>query len=118
VYEQYLPALILLLVALATAGGLIALSTVAGRVAGSRTKRYPYECGSTLIDKGPRRISIKFYLVAMMFILFDIEAAFLYPWAVLFRDLGYPGFLEMMLFITILVVGYVFIWRRGAFDWE
>ena len=116
--QQYLPALILLLVALTTAAGLIALSTIAGRVVGSRTKKYPYECGSTLIDKGRHRISIKFYLVAMMFILFDIEAAFLYPWAVLFRDLGFPGFVEMMLFITILVVGYVFIWRRGAFDWE
>ena len=117
-FEQYLPALILFLVALATAGGLIGVSHIAGRVVGSRTKQYPYECGSQLIDTGRKRIAIKFYVVAMMFILFDIEAAFLFPWAVLFRDLGFPGFIEMMLFISILVVGYVYIWRRGAFDWE
>lgn len=116
--EQYLPAFILFAVALATAGGLIALSSVAGRVAGSRTKTYPYECGSPLLDKGRKRISVKFYLVAMMFILFDIEIAFLYPWAVLFRDLGFPGFIEMLIFLTILIIGYAFIWRRGAFEWE
>src|SRR5262245_33820236 len=111
-------ALLLLLVAAVTAAGLIAVSHMAGRVAGSRTKTYPYECGSVLLDKEPRRIPIKFYLVAMMFILFDIEAAFLYPWAVLFRGLGFAGFVEMMVFIGVLVVGYVYIWRRGAFRWE
>jgi NADH-quinone oxidoreductase subunit A len=118
VHEQYVPALILFLVALSTAVVLIAISHLAGRVARSRTKTYPYECGVALLDKGGKRISIKFYVVAMMFILFDIEAAFMFPWAVLFRDLGFPGFVEMMLFISILVVGYIFIWRRGAFNWE
>jgi NADH-quinone oxidoreductase subunit A len=118
VLEQYLPAFILLAVALATAAGMIALSHLAGHVSGSRTKTYPYECGSPLLDKGRKRISVKFYLVAMMFILFDIEVAFLYPWAVLFRDLGFPGLVEMLVFLTILIVGYAFIWRRGAFDWE
>jgi len=118
VLDQYQQALILFAVALATAAGLLGVSWVAGRVSGSRTKGYPYECGSLLIDTGRRRIAIKFYLVAMMFILFDIEAAFLYPWAVLFRDLGWPGFVEMMLFFAILIVGYIYIWRRGAFRWE
>lgn len=105
-------------VALATAVGLVTLSYFAGRVKRSHTKTYPYECGSVLIDQGRRRISIKFYVVAMMFILFDIEAAFLYPWAVMFRQLGVYGFAEMMVFLFILVVGYIFIWRRGAFAWE
>jgi len=118
VLEQYSHAFILLLVAVVTAVGLVILSQIAGRVARSRTKMYPYECGSVLLDKERRRISIKFYLVAMMFILFDIEAAYLYPWAVLFRDLGLAGFVEMMVFIAVLVVGYVYIWRRGAFRWE
>jgi len=118
VFEQYQPAFILLLVALSTAAGIVTLSHVAGKVVGSRTRTTAYECGSPLIDRHRRRISVKFYLVAMMFILFDIEAAFLYPWAVLFRDLGFPGFLEMLVFIAILLVGYAFIWRRGAFDWE
>ena len=116
--DQYAQAFILLAVAAVTAVGLLAVSNLAGRVRGSRTKTYPYECGSILIDKSPKRIPIKFYLVAMMFILFDIEAAFLYPWAVMFRRLGYPGFIEMMVFLLVLVVGYVYIWRRGAFTWE
>jgi len=118
VYDQYLQALILLLVAASAAAGLIALSHMVGRVTGSRTKTYPYECGSPLLDKEPKRVNLKFYLVAMMFILFDIEAAFLYPWAVSFRALGFAGFVEMMVFIGVLVVGYVYIWRRGAFRWE
>ena len=117
-FEQYSYAFILLLVAVVTAVGMIILSQIAGRVAKSRTKLYPYECGSVLLDKERRRVPIKFYLVAMMFILFDIEAAYLYPWAVLFRDLGIAGFIEMMVFIAVLVVGYVYIWRRGAFTWE
>ena len=117
-FDQYLQALLLLLVAAVTAAALIAISHLAGRVARSRTKGYSYECGSVLIDKGRKRISIKFYLVAMVFILFDIEAAFLYPWAITFRQLGVAGFVEMMVFLFVLVVGYVFIWRRGAFDWE
>ena len=117
-HDQYLQALILMVVAAVTAVGLLALSRLAGRVKGSTTKLYPYECGSLLIDNASKRISIKFYLVAMMFILFDIEAAYLYPWAVLFRDLGFPGFVEMMLFLAVLLVGYVYIWRRGAFTWE
>lgn len=117
-FEQYLQALILLGVALATAFGLMVISHLAGRVRGSRTKTYPYECGSLLIDTARKRVSIKFYLVAMMFILFDIEAAYLYPWAVMFRRLGFAGFVEMMLFLFVLVVGYVYIWRRGAFTWE
>lgn len=118
-FGQYMQALLLLLVAAVTAAGLIVLSHLAGRLAGGpRTKTYPYECGSVLLDDKPRRINIKFYLVAMMFILFDIEAAFLYPWAVSFRALGFAGFVEMMVFIGVLVVGYVYIWRRGAFRWE
>ncbi|MFQ5702379.1 MAG: NADH-quinone oxidoreductase subunit A [Acidobacteriota bacterium] len=116
--EQYLPAFILLLVAAVTSAALIGISYLAGRVAGSRTKTYPYECGMPLIDKGRKRIAIKFYVIAMMFILFDIEAAFLFPWAILFRDLGFPGFIEMVVFLSVLIVGYIFIWRRGAFDWE
>ena len=117
-FDQYAYAFILLGVAFAAGAGVIVLSTLVGRVTRSRTRRSPYECGSVLIDKGRKRIAIKFYLIAMMFILFDIEAAYLYPWAVTFRGLGYAGFAEMMVFIFVLVVGYAFIWRRGAFNWE
>ncbi len=117
-FDQYANAFILLGVALTAAAGVIILSHLVGRVTSSRTRRSPYECGSVLIDKGRKRISIKFYLIAMMFILFDIEAAYLYPWAVTFRGLGIAGFAEMMVFIFVLVVGYAYIWRRGAFRWE
>ena len=117
-FGQYEQALILLAVAAAAALGLIAVSHMVGRVAHSRTKTYPYECGSLLLDTGRKRIHIRFYLIAMMFILFDIEATYLYPWAVLFRGLGWAGFAEMLVFISVLIVGYIYIWRRGAFTWE
>jgi len=118
VFNQYVNAFILLGVAFAAAAGVIVMSHLLGRVTASRTRTSPYECGSVLIDKSRKRIAIKFYLVAMMFILFDIEAAYLYPWAVTFRQLGVAGFAEMMVFIFVLIVGYAFIWRRGAFTWE
>ena len=117
-FEQYFQALILLAVAAGTAGALIVVSHLAGRVTGSRTKTYPYECGSLLLDTSHKRINIRFYVIAMIFILFDIEVAFLYPWAVLFRGLGMAGFIEMLVFISVLLVGYVYIWRRGALNWE
>ena len=81
-------------------------------------KLQPYECGMTPVGSARVRFSIKFYLVAMLFILFDIEAIFLYPWAVVHRWLGWFGVIEMGIFILILMVGYVYIWKRGAFRWE
>ncbi len=83
-----------------------------------RVKTQPYECGITPTGEARARFSIKFYLVAMLFILFDIEAIFLYPWATVHRWLGIFGLIEMAIFVAILVVGYVYIWKRGAFEWE
>jgi NADH-quinone oxidoreductase subunit A len=116
--DSFLPALMLLIAAAALAFGMIGLSHLMGHVGKSRVKLSSYECGVPVIDTARKRASIRFYIVAMLFILFDIEAAFLYPWAVMFRGLGFPGFLEMMVFLFVLVVGYVYIWRRGAFTWE
>ena len=116
--DSTLPALMLLVAAAATAFGMIAVSHLLGRVRTSRTKLSTYECGIPVIDSARKRASIRFYVVAMLFILFDIEAAFLYPWAVLFRRMGFFGFAEMLVFLGVLVVGYVYCWRRGGLEWE
>ena len=81
-------------------------------------KLAPYECGCEPVGSARERFSIKFYLIAMLFILFDIEAVFLYPWAVLFKRLGVFGLMEMGVFIAILFVGYVYVWKKGALEWE
>ncbi|HEY7449516.1 MAG TPA: NADH-quinone oxidoreductase subunit A [Vicinamibacterales bacterium] len=81
-------------------------------------KLAPYECGMPPVGDARERQSIKFYLVAMVFLLFDIEVAFLYPWAMALRSLGWTGFLQIVLFFAILLAGYVYIWRKGALDWQ
>ncbi|HZE88924.1 MAG TPA: NADH-quinone oxidoreductase subunit A [Verrucomicrobiae bacterium] len=116
--DSFLPAMMLLGVAAAMAFGMIGISHLFGFVKNSRVKLNPYECGIPVVDTARKRASIRFYVVAMLFILFDIEAAFLYPWAVLFRRMGLFGFTEMLLFLGVLVVGYVYCWRRGGLEWE
>ena len=82
------------------------------------TKLAPYECGMNPIGTARERFSVKFYLVAMLFLLFDIEAVFLFPWAVVYRDLKLFGFIEMLLFILAILAGYVYAWKKGALEWE
>jgi NADH-quinone oxidoreductase subunit A len=80
-------------------------------------KSAPYECGMPAVGDARERQSVKFYLVAMIFLLFDIEVAFLYPWAMALRHLGWNGFIQVVLFMTLLLAGYVYVWRKGALDW-
>jgi len=80
-------------------------------------KMAPYECGMPAVGDARERMSVKFYLVAMIFLLFDIEVAFLYPWAMALRELGWPGFVQVVLFMALLLAGYVYVWRKGALDW-
>ena len=80
-------------------------------------KLAPYECGMPPVGDARERQSVKYYLVAMIFLLFDIEVAFLYPWAMALRDLGWSGFLQVLLFMALLLTGYVYVWRKGALDW-
>jgi len=80
-------------------------------------KSAPYECGMPSVGDARERMSVKFYLVAMIFLLFDIEVAFLYPWAMALRELGWPGFIQVVLFMVLLLAGYVYVWRKGALDW-
>src|SRR5215471_20844385 len=116
--HSYVPLLIHRIVASILAGALITLSTVIGWRRPNKAKQQPYECGITPTGDAREPFSVKFYLVAMVFILFDVEAIFLYPWAYVFRSLGWYGFLEMMIYIAILLVGYFYLWKKGALDWH
>jgi len=116
--SQYVPALIMLILAAATAAGMIVATTLIGPKKVFPEKLEPFECGESPIVSSKLRFSVKFYLVALFFVIFDIEAVFVYPWAVLFKDLGMFGFVEMMVFLSILVVGLIYVWKRGALEWE
>jgi NADH-quinone oxidoreductase subunit A len=115
--ESYVPVLIQAIVALVLAGALSTLSVVLGRHMKSPQKDTPYECGIVPTGDARDRFSVKFYLVAMIFILLDIEAVFLYPWAVVYRKLKMFGFVEMLLFVALVLVGYFYVWKKGALDW-
>jgi NADH-quinone oxidoreductase subunit A len=111
---------IALMVVLSTVVALIAiwLGTLFGPKKESAAKSMPYESGMNPYGEGTRRMPIRFYLVAVLFILFDIEVVFFLPWAVVFRQLGLFGLIEMVIFIVILLVGYVYAWKKGALEWE
>jgi len=121
-FARYLPLLIHVCIALGIATGMILLSTILGKRRASRAKFQQYECGIAPTGDAGGRFSVKFYLVAMLFILFDVEAIFLYPWAVVFRDLsksfGMFGFWEMVVYIGIVLVGFFYIWKKGVLDWN
>ncbi len=110
---------IVLMIAIGAAFALVSvlLSSVLGPRNPSPEKSAPYECGMPPVGDARERQSVKFYLVAMIFLLFDIEAAFLYPWAMALRDLGWPGFVQIVLFMGLLLTGYIYVWRKGALDW-
>ena len=115
---DYLPILILLVISTLLAALVIFLSSFLGPRRPTRRKLEPYESGMTPLGQAQRRMPVKFYLVAVMFILFDIEVIFFYPWAVTFRQLGLFGFIEMLVFVGILLIGYVYAWKKGALEWE
>jgi NADH-quinone oxidoreductase subunit A len=119
---DYLPLLIFFGIALAFGVFVVIASYLVGQHKPTPTKMAPYECGVATVGTSRRRIPIRYYLVAMLFLLFDIEIVFIYPWAVVFRDLkgalGILIFFEMLVFIGILIAAYVYIWKRGALEWE
>jgi NADH-quinone oxidoreductase subunit A len=116
--ETWFPVLIQILIALAVAGAMIGLSALLGRRVKDAVKSSPYESGMQPVGNARGRFSVKFYLVAMVFILFDIEAIFLYPWAVVFRQLKLFAFFEMLLFIVLVLCGFYYIWKKGVLDWS
>ena len=115
--QAYAPLLIHSLIAMGLAGLLLFVSSAIGRRRPSRTKSQAYECGVTPTGDAREPFSVKFYLVAMVFILFDVEAVFLYPWAFVYRELRWFGFTEMLLYIAVLLAGYIYLWKKGALDW-
>jgi NADH-quinone oxidoreductase subunit A len=121
-FARYLPLLIHFLIAGALASGMVLLSWIIGYRRPTRAKMSPYECGMTPVGDARERFSVKFYMVAMLFILFDVEAVFLYPWAIILKDLkkmgqGLFGISEMFVYIGIVLVGFWYIWKKGALDW-
>lgn len=116
--NEYLPILILFLINIAFAVGIVIFSHFVGSRKSSPEKLSPYESGVPPVGDARIRFSVRFYLIAILFIVFDIEVVFMYPWAVIFKKLGLFGFLEMSVFIGILLIGYIYIWKKGALKWE
>jgi NADH-quinone oxidoreductase subunit A len=116
--EGFWPILLMIGLGAGFAGGNLVLSQFLGPSNPSPEKSAPYECGMPAVGDARDRQSVKFYLVAMIFLLFDIEVAFLYPWAIAFRDLGMTGYIQVVTFFALLVTGYIYVWRKGAFDWS
>ena len=118
VLASYFPILVFIAVA-----ALIGVALVGGSLLAARQKPYPekvsaYECGFEAFDDARRRFDVRFYLVAILFIIFDLEVAFLFPWAVSLSEIGLFGFFSMLVFLAVLTVGFIYEWRKGALDWE
>ena len=113
----WLGILIMMGLAMGFAGVMIGLGLLLGPRNPTPEKMAPYECGMPAVGDARERQSVKFYLVAMIFLLFDIEVAFLYPWAMALRDLGWAGLVQIVTFLLILSVGYAYVWRKGVLDW-
>src|SRR6478672_9090726 len=121
-FARYLPFLIHMIMAGGIAGAIVLLSWLIGQRKPTRAKLSPYECGMTPVGDSRQRFSVKFYMVAMLFILFDVEAVFIYPWAVILKELkavgqGFFGLTEMLVYIGIFLVGFFYVWKKGVLDW-
>ncbi|MFP6780376.1 MAG: NADH-quinone oxidoreductase subunit A [Gammaproteobacteria bacterium] len=120
--ELYLPILIFVIVALAIGGGSLAASYGVGTILNIRVpdeeKSSPYECGFEAFEDARMKFDVRYYLVAILFIIFDLEIAFLFPWAVVLDEIGLFGFYAMMIFLGLLVVGFIYEWKKGALEWE
>jgi len=115
---DYLPIAVLLVISIILAFLVVGVGHLFGPRRPTPRKQAPYESGMRPIGPAMRRMPVRFYLVAVLFILFDIEVIFFLPWAVTFRSLGLFGFIEMLVFVAILLVGYVWVWKKGALEWE
>ena len=115
---NYVAILTLFLLSATIAAVMFTLATVLGPKQMNTRKALPFECGNKPLGPSMKRASVKFYVVALLFIAFDIEAVFLFPWAVVFRDLGWAGFWTAFTFVAILGLGLVYVWRKGALDWD
>jgi NADH-quinone oxidoreductase subunit A len=117
-FQSYIAVLLLLGVLILMAGGMLLLSYLLGTHRPTRAKLAPYECGVAPTGDAAHRFNVKFYMVAMLFILFDVEVVFLYPWAVVFHQLRMFGFLEMLSFLALVLPGFIYLWKKGVLDWS
>ena len=115
---NYFPVLIFILIGLIAGVAFLALGTILGPKRHTAAKDTPFECGFDAFENARMRFDVRYYLVAILFILFDLEAAFMFPWAVVFKDLGAFGFWSMFVFIVVLTIGFVYEWKKGALEWE
>lgn len=115
---EYLGVLLLFIMAVGAIAGMMIATSIVGPKKIFADKIEPFECGESPIVSPKQRFSVKFYVVAVLFLLFDIEVVFLYPWAALFRKLGLFGYIEMLIFILILGIGLLYVWKKGALEWE
>ena len=116
--SQYLPVLLFILVGLAIGAICLGMGNLLRPHKPDLAKNSPYECGFEAFEDARMKFDVRYYLVAILFILFDLEIAFLFPWAVALKDVGVAGFVAVLIFLTILVVGFVYEWKKGALDWE
>ncbi len=116
--REYLPILIFIVVAGGISVALVAASLIVGRQKPDSEKLSPYECGFDAFDDARRQFDVRFYLVSLLFIIFDLEVAFLFPWAVSLGNIGLFGFWSMMLFLGVLTIGFIYEWKKGALEWE
>ena len=115
---NYFPILVLLAMAMGTAIVMMVASYLVGPKRPYAEKRAQYECGFSPLARVRMPFDVRFYLMSILFVVFDIEAAFLFPWAVAFKEIGIVGFIEMVLFLLVLLVGYAYVWKKGALEWE
>jgi len=118
VLENYFPILLFIVIALVFGGIMVAAGAVLGPYRPDSEKLSPYECGFEAFEDARMKFDVRYYLIAILFILFDLEIAFLFPWAVTLTEIGSLGFWSMMIFLAILVVGFIYEWRKGALEWE
>lgn len=115
---KYSSLVFLLLLSVFIPAALVGIASLTSRAKPTQAKDLPFECGVEPVGEARRRFSVKFFLVALLFLIFDVETIFVFPWAVLFRRLGLFGFIEMTVFLLILLLGLVYVWRKGALEWE
>lgn len=115
---KYSSLLFLLLLSVMIPAAMVGIASLTGPKRPTTTKDMPFECGVDPVGDSRRRFSVKFFLVALLFLVFDVETIFIFPWAVLFRKLGLFGFIEMGVFLLILLLGFVYVWKKGALEWE
>jgi NADH-quinone oxidoreductase subunit A len=116
--DNYIPVLIFIVVGLGLGAMMIMMGAMLGPQRPDSAKQSPYECGFEAFEDSRMKFDVRYYLVAILFIIFDLEIAFLFPWAVVLDEIGMFGFLAMMLFLAVLVVGFVYEWGKGALEWE